>query len=236
MGLGTSIFLSSLVLGVIALFIATKDRWNWTKLVLWSTVVLVGLGALGAAGWWTYSYIESPRRLTELWGIKLGASSSDVMFLKGAPTNNVDEETWQYEIGTETSKRGYVVRFKGGKVRFVAYYGERLFWGPSIPGVSTFASATDIQQRLGEPSHVSSSEDRLSRWLSFDRWNVALLMTKDEIKGLAVYALQHGPIRFAKEYEGKSPVNRPTRRNSGGTAPGTVTSGAHALHDALTRK
>ena len=209
MGLGTSVFLSSIVLGVIALFIATKDRWNWKKLVLWPTVVLVGLGALVATGWWTYSYIESPRQLTELWGIRLGASSSDVMFLKGAPTNNVDQETWQYETGTETSRRGYVVRFKGEKVRFVAYYGERL-WGPSIPGVSTFASATDIQQRLGEPSHVSSSEDRLSRWLSFDRWNVALLMAKGEIKGLAVYAPEHGPIRFVKE-ESKSRLGRRSR-------------------------
>jgi hypothetical protein len=221
MGLGTSIFLSSIVLGVIALFIATKDRWKWKKIVLWPTVVLVGFGALATAGWWTYSYMESPRQLTELWGIRLGASTSDVMFFKGAPTHNIHEEMWQYETGTETSGRGYVVRFKEGRVRFVAYYGARL-WAPAVPGVSIFASPTDILQRLGDPSHVSSSEDRLSRWLSFDRWNVALLMTKDEIKGLAVYAPQHGPIRFTKEYEGKSRVNRATRQKGGGTAPGTT--------------
>jgi len=35
MTLGLGIFLSLLFLGTIALFIATKDRWNWKKIILW---------------------------------------------------------------------------------------------------------------------------------------------------------------------------------------------------------
>jgi hypothetical protein len=34
--LGTAIFLSALVLGVVGLYAVTKDRWNWRKIAFWS--------------------------------------------------------------------------------------------------------------------------------------------------------------------------------------------------------
>src|SRR5215471_21450216 len=96
MSLGTSIFLSSLVLAFVALFIATKDRWSWKKIILWPFAGLI----LIASGSWVYSTIEArPKIQTSFWDIPLGATEGDVKFLKGAPdamSKTKDKDTWEY--------------------------------------------------------------------------------------------------------------------------------------------
>lgn len=83
MSLGTSIFLSSVVLAIAAIFIATKDRWNWKKLTLWS----VGAGCLIALVAYAYTSIQQrPKKETSFGDIPLGATKADVKFLKGEPT------------------------------------------------------------------------------------------------------------------------------------------------------
>jgi hypothetical protein len=38
MSIGLGIFLSSVLLGCVTLYIFTRDRWNWTKILLWPSV------------------------------------------------------------------------------------------------------------------------------------------------------------------------------------------------------
>ena len=45
MSLEASIFLSAMLVSLVALFIATKDRWNWKKLILWFSVGVASLVA-----------------------------------------------------------------------------------------------------------------------------------------------------------------------------------------------
>jgi len=112
---GDAIFLSSLFLGLIALYIVTRDRWNWKKLILWLLGVPVGLVVV----LWTSIYVnermnkecdvsqntqsclmtltglpqkeapqkEAPQKETQFWGIQLGATVADVRFAKGVPTD-----------------------------------------------------------------------------------------------------------------------------------------------------
>ena len=52
MNVGDSIFLSALILGAVGLYAATKDRWNWKKLVKYVVgvptvlIVLAGLARI----------------------------------------------------------------------------------------------------------------------------------------------------------------------------------------------
>ena len=86
MGLAVAIFLSSVLLALAALFITTKDRWNWPKIVLYSTFCVVLLAVVVAGSVYTYWVISNrPRVTTEFWEISLGSTRNDVKFLKGEP-------------------------------------------------------------------------------------------------------------------------------------------------------
>lgn len=93
MELGTGIFLSAVVLGVVAIFIATKDRWNWGKVArraIFSIValVLVVLGGIYAYDW----YQDRPTLQKEFRGVALGEKYQDVVFRHGALTRDVSAD------------------------------------------------------------------------------------------------------------------------------------------------
>lgn len=84
MELGTGIFLSVVFLGTVALFIATKDRWNWKKIILWPLGIVT---ALSLVGWlFTYAYTqyeERPKAPSEFKRIRLGEKFQDTVFKHG---------------------------------------------------------------------------------------------------------------------------------------------------------
>ena len=55
MSLGASIFLSVVLLSVVLLFIATKDRWKWKKIVLFFIAGLITICVLVGCGFWWYT-------------------------------------------------------------------------------------------------------------------------------------------------------------------------------------
>lgn len=75
MPLGTGLFLSALVLSLVILYAVTKDRWNWRRIALWSTIgpltaVLVISAVVYLVGWWE----DRPKPLESFYGIALRAS------------------------------------------------------------------------------------------------------------------------------------------------------------------
>lgn len=92
MELGTGIFLSAILLGLVWLYTATKDRWNWKKLTLWPMGILFGLAMVGGGGLYVNDWIENrPYKETGFWGIQLGASPADVKFIKGKPNTSAED-------------------------------------------------------------------------------------------------------------------------------------------------
>lgn len=86
MELGTGIFLSSLFLGVVALFTVTKDRWNWKKVSLYVFGVPIAVILIGGGSYYVYyQYEQRPIAQTEYLGLKLGMSKEDVLTIKGLP-------------------------------------------------------------------------------------------------------------------------------------------------------
>ncbi len=86
MELGTGIFLSALFLGTVALFLFTKDRWNWKKVSLYVFGIPVAAILICGGGYYAYyKYEQGPRPQTEFMGFSLGMSKEDVLTYKGLP-------------------------------------------------------------------------------------------------------------------------------------------------------
>lgn len=112
MSLGTGIFLSSLLLAIVALYGLTKDRWGWRRFMKRFAFVVLGLVALTAVsigGYYVWENIPTPvTRQTEYAGVRLGMSPDEVMYVKGYPptvlTSKPGDEWKDFFLVVETSK------------------------------------------------------------------------------------------------------------------------------------
>ncbi len=176
MNLGTAIFLSAVLLSSVALFIATKDRWNWKRIALWGLAPVIGVPLVGALGLYAYSYYsDMSRSQTVFWDIPLDATESDIKFLKGAPIEVLDKDRWVYRPENSTSpetKSQHIVAFRDGKIWYVMYFGSRSAFAPSLQRIRYGSSLQEVTEKFGGPSYVSISEDALDRLLSFEHYNV----------------------------------------------------------------
>lgn len=213
MEIGSGVFLSAIFLGTVWLYVATKDRWNWKKILLWPLAIVLGLSVIGAAGIYINDWVQDrPKKELGFWGIQLGASIADVKFTKGEPSRVKDVDIWQYPHGTPEREDGvFVVIFKDGKVRFVFHISNKNSSNPSIQGISSYSNTEDLVERFGQPSHVSRSKDELLQWHSFERFNVAFMLERGQVIALGVYDSSTGPIKFSDEAEAereKAPMNK----------------------------
>ncbi len=112
MSLGTGIFLSTLVIALVALYGITKDRWNWRRFVKRSVFVCFGMVLLGGmAGGAVYFYRQLPTvvgRQTEYAGLRLGMSRDEVLYVNGYPpsvlADDLDPAWTGFYVVVETSK------------------------------------------------------------------------------------------------------------------------------------
>jgi hypothetical protein len=206
MTLGTAVLISGLAIALVLLFNATKDRWKWRRIALWivsAPVIVASLTAAGVYGhaWWS----DRPTPQNEFFGIKLGASASDVRFLKGSPSREPDSVTFDYHVGTTQGaedRSRYLVRFKDAQVRFVLYASDgSVYVHPSIFSFTIGTRYEDVLKKLGDPTHVSISADQLGRTLSFDKYQVFFGFGSGVVNALGVYDASKGPVKYANEYK-----------------------------------
>jgi hypothetical protein len=117
MSIGTAIFLSSIVLGLIALYATTKDRWRWGLFAKRVALGLVSVFAITAFAWLGFYLWErfpmTAARQTEYSRIKIGTSPSEVNYIKGPPTivygemsKDADWKGWQQIIEVKNIEKG----------------------------------------------------------------------------------------------------------------------------------
>jgi hypothetical protein len=197
MTLGTAIFLSSVVLGIVILFISTKDRWNWKKIILWPILVVVSISILLGVGYYIYQSISNrPKPQTTFLGISLDSTKGDIKFLKGEPIKGSDDKFWSYS--TEQGKSSFFIIFKDSKIWVIGYDGEILY-GNSLQGVYIGASYDEIIKKFGQPSFVSISEEELERILSYDKYNVFFVLKENRVISYGIYNKTLGPFKYRKE-------------------------------------
>ena len=79
MSVGSGLVLSALLLGLVILFVATKDRWRWGRIARWSIGGPAVLFIVAALGVWAYTaYTNRPSAPGAFFGLKAVASMDDV--------------------------------------------------------------------------------------------------------------------------------------------------------------
>src|SRR5688572_14402069 len=91
MSIGFGIFLSAAMISSVLLFIATKNMWPWKKILIRSMVGTLIFCLVCGISIFLYSwYSKKPKSQKTLWGLKLGSTAEDVIFLKGSPISRLN--------------------------------------------------------------------------------------------------------------------------------------------------
>ncbi len=210
MSIGEGIFLSVLLLSGTILFVVTKDRWNWKRIVKFSFALLLATLIILALGVWIYSAYEGrPTAQETFQGIKLSSTKADVRFLKGEPiAKHSTEDRWVYDAhtGSAQPQDAFVwVMFRDGKIRHITYWAnDRQIVTPYLIGFSIGAAYDSVISKLGQSDYTSTSSDGLRRLLSFEKYNVFYEFEQGRVKTFGVFDPSMGPMKFSNEAEAAS--------------------------------
>ncbi|MBI2999219.1 MAG: hypothetical protein HYY46_12365 [Deltaproteobacteria bacterium] len=204
MSVGASILLSAIFLGVIALFITTKDRWKWKNILRWSAISLLVLAVLLGSSVYIYHWISNRPKLSErFWDVPLDATKNDIKFLKGAPSEKRDgDNVWVYKWEKDSNCRDstYAIFFDNDKIRFIGYYGPNSVCSPhGIQGINLGASYQMVLKKFGQPNHVTISEDDLERTISFTKYNAFFTLRENHVTAYGIFNPAFGPIKYGSE-------------------------------------
>ena len=215
MSVGTGIFLSSLAFVVLVLFLKTKDRWNWKRILIWSMAVIVAVPvAVGGLIYLSQLWQNRPQPQTELWGIRLNDTEADVKFKKGTSTNFVDQKvdkgTWAYAVNGydsvipmmkvgDSAGHTYIIRFSNHRVQYVLCVDGDMPTMPNLGGINSYSSLEDVKAVVGKASHVSRSADETERVYSFDRYKVAFGFKGGRMSMVGIYDPSGGAIKLMNE-------------------------------------
>lgn len=191
MTLGTGVFLAAIVMSLTALFIATKDRWNWKKIILWPIGLLL-LAALVIGGMLAYENWKTtnsditwdkPSLHDSFWGIALGTKPEDVLFRKGKPTAKKDD-TWIY--APEHSDSKHQIIFENGGVAVIVFYGDD-YRAEKLDGRGLDDSAELIIMFYGEPTRITTREEGAHRLYCYDNYQVFFSLKEGKVVAYGVY-------------------------------------------------
>lgn len=205
MELGSWIFLSSLLLGTVILFVVTKDRWNWKKIVKW-VLVATAIAVVSLIAWYGRVLRHErenlkPKPVTVFWGIPLNASKEDVKFLKGVPNDTSVAKSeknafnWFYE--KEDNDAYHIVVFRHDTLRAVIFVCTQDCWDePTINGIGIGSPYTKVIELLGDPSSIDHAEDGLTRVFCYADFNSFFYLQKGNVVGYGMYHQAMGSVRL----------------------------------------
>jgi len=190
MTIGTAVLRLAVFIGIIALCLGTRNQWNWAKLVRGATLGLMFLVG-GIGGWAYWSSLPPTSPVSELWDISLGASKSDVRFLKGEPSEIVEPGTWVY---VADSRRTYYLAFGSTDAitRILVVSGPGFSSRASLLGVRTGFGAQRLVDQLGEPSRVLHLSNDLRRAYLYSHLNAVFLLEQGAVVSYGIYDIEAG--------------------------------------------
>lgn len=214
MSIGTAVLISSLFIGVIILYVATKDRWQWSRafrtvgLTLSLLIAAAGLTGLGFYFWPALMPATIPAQYA---GIKLGMSQGEVLYIKGMPatvrgigsadpweeklTHKIEQipkgkkvqdfGVWQYELSNAML---YVSFNKDRSQVFSILCIASDFLGscPEIGGIKVGSSEADVLRRFGRPDEAEIKE--MTKYMDYRQLGVVFGLMKESVLVLIVKA------------------------------------------------
>jgi hypothetical protein len=199
--IGTGIFSGLAFVGLVWLYVATRERWRWRRLIVWGGV-LVALPAAAFVGWlYLADYRESLPQLQEsFWELQPGITTHEVLFRKGEPQQKSDDY-WVYTRKDEGVF--YLVGVGSGKVQHVlalTHDGNRMYL-PSMQGISNHSTQDEVERKFGKPDAVSVFKDQTRRQLSYMKYGVAFELERNRVISLGVIDRHGKPLAYAHEWK-----------------------------------
>jgi hypothetical protein len=197
MSVGTGIFLSALIGSMVWLYLATRGRWNWKKIIIRITAVVFGLGFIGGATGGVYYYIsQQPEVQSEYYGINLGDSYRDVVFKNGLPkemrkgdsTCRCDSTIFDEDRDSILDhSRLLLIRFRKDTVVgvYTRWYGSP--YVNEIQGIGRYSSMEDVRKKFGQPDEVKESDDGTVRRWFYSKYRVRFGFEKGQINSLGTW-------------------------------------------------
>lgn len=203
MTLGTGIFASTVLIVLVIAIRQITLRKKW-KLVGKITAGTVAVCAVIVGCFYAWNYIESlppaPSVVTELAGVKLGMSPTDVKLALGEPDTDPDpvSEKGQTRVDYIYLEPGLSITFYGKdkyttKAEIICTSDQYT----KLLGFDNLSTEDAIIQRLGTPSKVSVSKDGLNKIISYKKWKAAFSISKGSVTEKCASA--SGIISFNEE-------------------------------------
>lgn len=198
MNLGLGVFLSSLFLGTVLLYLKTRDTWKWR--LIWRRIGftiggLIAITVLWFAAILGYEKWEGrPQIVTELHGVGVGERFSDVVFKLGQFTQSASkgavvepDEPTLYESNDDKHLALYV---KAGAIAGITYICKTSDY-KKVNGISCTDKGNDILGRFGNSVRIrclrEKSEDaKLHRVYDVPEFGVRYSVLRNQVAGFLV--------------------------------------------------
>jgi len=83
----------------VAFYVATKDRWNWKKLLLWPLVALLAFGVVSGGGFYVYHTLQNrPKAPQEFFGCPAPLAERDKILIAA---NDVSKQTYNNAMAAQ---------------------------------------------------------------------------------------------------------------------------------------
>ena len=195
MTLGTGIFLSSIIIGLIILFSLTRDHWNWKKISKIAGIALVSIitGLVILFFFVSQSEKFHPQKITSFYGVNLRSSPDDVLFSKGEPDYKKDSNLWSYYVDSCGERIGQLnLHFENNKVDAITFVLTKLGgFEPSLEKNMNYlkcgSTLESIERFFGKTNIISKSPNGLSRTFWYDKYNVAFTFRKGVVSSYGIF-------------------------------------------------
>lgn len=201
MSTGDSLILIAIVLAICFVIYKIHQKQKW-KLFGKIVGVLIIIGLLIGAGTYAYYWYDNlPYEATQLGKVSLDMTPVEVTLQLGKPNgDNTNESGVRRFVYMDYGSVDYFVKFEkdtSGIERVTTVCSGDYM--NDIFGLGVYDSEKNIIKKLGEPSNTSVNKDGLSKMISYEKWKVAFLIEKGEVKQTCI--TKSGKVAFAEEYK-----------------------------------
>jgi hypothetical protein len=217
MSLGTGIFLSSILLALVLLYVTTKDRWGWrrfAKRIGVFVLLLVVIAVLVGGGFYLWSNLPVGQQ-AHYAGLEIGNSPEEVMYRKGSPptvfgelNNETGFEGWQRLIDTTKLEKGKTIQdygewsyslpsgridvtFSTDKTAVIAiqcFSSDRLSRCPTLAGITDGDREEEVVRIFGAPD--SSRISGVTKTLAYRKIGVSFTLEQQKVYMLGINDLK----------------------------------------------
>ena len=154
MEIGLGIFLGLVFVGLIYLYVSTREQWDWRKIFKRSALIFGGLlallilligGLIAKATWWDHR----PQLMTQLGEISIGEKMSDVFFKHGDFKELIDPDYNDRGVRNYTNTEKHIsITVNDGTVRTIHYLCQETDY-KSVNGIACGDSGEMIKEKFG---------------------------------------------------------------------------------------